>query len=222
MPRAIALLLLTFALTGARAASAQESPREELPLTIRIHDYAHVPGGALSHASRIVSRVYEQIGVRTDWLGVIRPDERKAASANRNETPAGQIGQMTIIMLTSKMAARGHIGDDVLGFAAVASEGMGRIAYVVYDRLSDTAHQAATSVDDLLAFVMAHEIARLLLPADSALTAGLMKNRWTIEEIRRLDVRRLGFTTVQASLMRTTIEDDGAVFAARAAREGSR
>ena len=221
MLRAIALLLLTFALTG--AASAQESPREELPLTIGIHDYAHVPGGAVSHATRIVTRVYEQIGVRTNWLGVVRPDERKAGSANRTETPAGQIAQMTIIMLTPKMAARGHIGDDVLGFAAVSNEGMGRIAYVVYDRLRDTAQQAATSVDDLLAFVLAHEIARLLLPADSASSAGLMmKNRWTIEEIRRLDVRRLGFSTLQASLMRTTIEDDGLVFAARAAREGSR
>ena len=108
MLRAIALLLLTFALTGVRAASAQESPREELPLTVGIHDYAHVPGGALSHATRIVTRVYEQIGVRTNWLGTVRPDERKAGSANRNETTAGQIAQMTIIMLTPKMAARGR------------------------------------------------------------------------------------------------------------------
>jgi hypothetical protein len=81
------------------------------------------------------------------------------------------------------MAARGRVADGVLGFAAVASEGMGRIAYVIYDRVRSIATEAATPEGELLGFVMAHEIGHLLLPRGPQPSAGLMKDCWT--DIRR-------------------------------------
>jgi hypothetical protein len=222
MSSVIALLLLTFALCGARPASAQDLFREELPVTIRIHDYTHAPGGVVSQASRIVSGAYAGIGVRTEWLAVARPMERKVRPADRTEQSPGRIAQITINLVTPKMAARGRLGDGALGFSAVATEGMGRIGYVIYDRVRETAQQASMSVDDLLAFVMARVIARLLVPADSPLGDGLMQTHWTIDEVRRLDVRRLDFPPLVASLMRATIENDVPALAARAARAGSR
>jgi hypothetical protein len=215
MPRVFALLLFALALGGAPAALAQDRTSEELPVTIRIHDYSHVPSASLSHASRIVSRVYSQIGVRTDWVGVVRPHH------GRLPTSQGQPAQMTIVMLTQRMAARGHIQDDALGLAAVANEGMGRIAYVVYDRIRDTAQKVAMSEDDLLAYVMAHQVARLLMPAGAPFDTHVLKSRWTIEEIRQLRVRKLDFSPLQVSVMRTTIENDTPTLAVRAARAGS-
>ena len=214
MPRVFALLLFALALGGGSPALAQERTGEELPVTIRIHDYSHVASASLSHASRIVSRVYAQIGVRTDWLGVVRPKHHRLPTS-------GQPAQMTIVMLTQKMAARGHIQDDALGFAAVANEGMGRIGYVVYDRVRDTAQKVAMSEDDLLAYVIAHQIARLLVPAGSPFDTDRLKSRWTIDQIRALRVRKLDFSPLQVSVMRTTIENDTPTLAARAARAGS-
>jgi hypothetical protein len=60
------------------------------------------------------------------------------------------------------------------------------------------------------------------VPADAPFGDGLMKTRWTIDEVRRLDVRRLDFPTLLASVIRTTIENDVPALAARAARAGSR
>jgi len=219
MPRVIALLLTAMSMGNAVAASAQERPFEELPVTIRIHDYAHVSNGSLSRATRLVSEVYQRIGVRTTWMDTVRFGEKKA-NAERS-TPGNQIAQITILVVTQKMASRGQMGPDVLGFAAVSTEGMGRIAYVVYDRVRDTALAAGMSADDVLAFVLVHDIARLLSPTDLALPSAAMKSQWTIAEFAHVDIRKMTFSSLQASLMRTTIENDYPSFAARAARVGS-
>ena len=220
MPTVIAILVLSFALGGARLASADERGLEELPVTIQIHDYSHVPVASLGRASRIVSEVYKQIGVRTEWIGIVRPAERRIEP---DEVGKGRphIAQLTIIILTPKMAARGRVVDGVLGFAAVANEGMGRICYVIYDRVRDTAAQAPTGVDDLLAFVMAHEIGHLLLPHGSQSESGLMKGRWAAQEFKQLDVRTLGFSALEARQIRNTIANDKPTLAARAAPSAS-
>jgi hypothetical protein len=212
MPRVFALLLFALALGGALPALAQAQTGTELPVVIRIYDYSHVPKASLSHASRIVSRVYAQIGVRTDWVGVVRPKHIQLTS---------QPAQMAIVMLTQKMAARAHIEDETLGLAAVADQGMGRVAYVVYDRVRDMAQKVPMSQDDLLAYVIAHQIARLLLPAGSPFDTHSLRSNWTIDEIRQLRVRKLDFSQQQVSVMHNTIKNDAPTLAARAARAGS-
>ena len=117
MPRVIALLLTAMSMGSAVAASAQERPFEELPVTIKIHDYAHVSNGSLSRATRLASEVYQRIGVRTMWMDTVRFGDKKA-NAERT-TAANQIAQITILVVTQKMASRGQMGPDVLGFAAV-------------------------------------------------------------------------------------------------------
>jgi len=216
MRRVIALLVLTVAISQAQPASAQARGVEELPMTIQIRDYAHVPAQSIARASRIVSDLYARIGVRIEWLGVVSPGDRRGGSDNRDEGSRGQIRQMTILLVTPTMAARGHVGENVLGFVAVANEGMGRIAYVVFDRLRDTARHATTSVEDVLGFVMAHEIAHLLLPIDAQAKAGLMKDRWTVDDFRQLDVRQLGFSELETNLIRNTIANDPPTLASRA------
>jgi hypothetical protein len=108
------------------------------------------------------------------------------------------------------MAARGRVADGVLGYAAVASEGMGRIAYVIFDRVRSIATASATHDGDILAFVMAHEIAHLLLPHGPQPSTGLMKSCWTVHDFRGLDVLKLGFSPQQASQIRRTIENEAA------------
>ena len=156
-----------------------------LPVMIQIHDYARVPAESLSLARATVTRLYERIGVRTEWIGA----ERRGMPQSPDETPRVPVAQLTIIVLTPAMAARAQVRTDALGFAAVTSSGMGRIGYVIYDRVRSTAADSAMNDGDLLGFVMAHELGHLLLPHGPQPPAGVMKEHWDIPGFRRLDLK---------------------------------
>jgi hypothetical protein len=219
MPRVFALLMVTFAIGSARLSSAEQHVDQLLPVTIQIHDYPHVSSASLARARTVVTAMYERIGVRTEWIGVIQQNEKHPGSAPRGEIARLPIAQVTVIILTAKMAARGHVEEGALGFAAVPTEGegMGRIAYAIYDRIRDTAARGGVNEDDLLGFVMAHEIAHLLLPRGSHAESGLMRGHWDVLDFRKIDVPKLAFSPQQASEIRNTLLRNSPTFAANAA-----
>jgi hypothetical protein len=202
-----ARVMLTAAILGVRFPSASETRGEELSLTIRIHDYSRVPSDSLSRATAIVTRIYEKIGVRTEWMGVARPAERRAGSGRGDETPPRPAAQMTIIMLSPEMAARAHVADNVLGYAAVPEEGMGSIAFAIYQRVRAAAGKIRSNEAELLGFVMAHEIGHLVLPRGLQPDSGPMKNHWQVHDLQRLDPLTLDFSTEQADQIRRTLEN---------------
>jgi hypothetical protein len=197
--------MLTFVIGSVPLLSADDHGDGELAFTIQIHDYYHVSSGSLTRARAVVTAMYERIGVRTEWIGVLQQRVGRPGPARRDEISRIPIAQVTLIILTSKMAARGHVAEGALGFAAVPDEGMGRIAYAIYDRVRVTAARAAMNEDDLLGFVMAHEIAHLMLPRGSHAETGLMRGRWDVRDFQRTDVLTLGFSPDQASEIRSTL-----------------
>jgi hypothetical protein len=201
-----ARLMLTAAILGVRFASASQTSGGELSLTIRIHDYSRVPSDSLSRATAVVTRTYEKIGVRTEWMGVARPAERRTGSG-RDESPPVPAAQLTIIILTPKMAARARVAEDVLGYAAVPDEGMGRIAFAIYERVRAAARRIPANEGELLGFVMTHEIGHLVLPRGSQPDSGPMKNHWHLRDLQRLDLRALDFSAEQARQIRGTLEN---------------
>jgi hypothetical protein len=201
----VALLMIAFGIGGGRVSSSPECSEGQLRVTIRIHDYTRLPAELLSHAGDIVTRLYENIGVRTEWFGVVRFGEPRDHES-RAERPQPPLAQLTINVLTSEMATRAGVAPTTLGFAAVASTGMGRIAYVIHDRVRSTAADAPINESELLGFVMAHEIGHLLLPRGPQPHTGVMKGRWRVDDFRNLDVLTLGFSSRQASQIRQTIE----------------
>ena len=206
MPRTLAWLMLTFVIGSVHLLSADDRADSELAVTIQIHDYSHVSSESLTRARAVVTAMYERIGVRTEWMGVVQQHVGgEKRPSRRDEISRMPIAQVTLIILTAKMAARGHVSEDALGFAAVPEEGMGRIAYAIYDRVRETAARAATNEDDLLGFVMAHEIAHLMLPRGAHAEAGLMRGRWDVRDFQRTDVLSLGFSPEQASEIRSTL-----------------
>jgi len=216
MPKAAAWLMLTFAICSVRLLSADDRADEELAVTIQIHDYWHVSNQSLIRAREVVTAMYERIGVRTEWMGVVQQSERHPGSAPRDSISRMPIAQVTLIILTPRMAARGHIEEGALGFAAVPSEGMGRIAYAIYDRVRDTAARAAMNEDDLLGFVMAHEIAHLMLPRGAHEETGLMRGHWNVRDFQQTDVVTLGFSPQQAAGIRSTLLHSPPTLAANA------
>ena len=70
--------------------------------------------------------------------------------------------------------------------------------------------------DDLLGFVMAHEIAHLMLPRGAHAEAGLMRGHWNVGDFRQTDVLKLGFSADQASAIRSTLLHNPPTLAAHA------
>jgi hypothetical protein len=214
----LASLTIALAIDGAQSRALPRSDTD-LGVTIRVHDYAHVPSQSLSRASESVTRLYATIGVQTEWYDVLRFPIRRSRGSSSQEGAHGAIADLTINILTPEMAARGRIQPDVLGFAVVPPEGMGRIAYVIYDRVQHVAAGAATSEVDLLGFVMAHEIAHLLgLRSD----ASLVKCHWDRQEVRQMNVRNLEIPPLQASRIRSTLEQASGSLSRAATEAGSR
>ena len=197
--------MLSFVVGSVSLLSADNRDDKKPAVTIQIHDYWHVSSQSLTRARDIVTAKYERIGVRMEWMGVVQQREWHPGSPSRASTSHMPIAQVTLIILTPKMAARGHVEEGALGFAAVPTEGMGRIAYAIYDRVRDTAARAAMNEDDLLGFVIAHEIAHLMLPRGSHADGGLMRGHWNVRDFRQTDVLALEFSPEQASEIRSTL-----------------
>jgi len=203
--------IITVAILGARFSCASASADAEQTITVQIHDYSHVPAESLSSATAIVTRMYEDIGVRIKWRGVVRWEGRRPRYEDGDTSR--KAAQVTVIILNPKMALRGQVAPDVLGFAAVPDEGMGAIAYAIYDRVRSVALEVPTSDGTLLGFVMAHEIGHLMLPRGSHSHGGLMKGDWDVHELGRVDLLKLQFSDQQAAQIRSTIESESRVLA---------
>src|SRR5215467_539806 len=166
--RSVFVLLIAASIGCARLSAASQCSDNHPVVTVQIRDYVHMKNDSLSKAREIVTRVYKRVGVGIEWLGVMRPDAGGTTNAPAVEEARLPIAQLTINILTPAMAKRGHVADDVLGFVAVPPEGgMGRIGYVVYDRVREVAAGGRAPESDILAVVVAHDIGRLILGAGS-------------------------------------------------------
>jgi hypothetical protein len=208
MHAVLALFMMAAPLAAPR--SSPDVPCEEHALTVtaQIHDYWHVSPESLARASEVVARLYCRIGVRIDWYPTVKKDIRHPNRVVGREPSRVPVAKLTVIVLTPEMAGRVHVQDDVLGFAAVPEAGMGRIAYVIYDRVQRIAAGHGADEVGLLGSVMAHEISHLLLGRESHVDGGLMKDHWNHLDIRQLASMKLEFSEVQADHIRSTIEND--------------
>lgn len=188
MHTVLALFMMAMPIAAPRSWPASPCVERELTVTAQVHDYWHLSGESLAGASDVVTRLYDRIGVRIEWYPTVRKDVRRPGSAIGRQPSRIPVAKLTIIVLTPEMAARGHLQNDILGFAAVPEEGMGRIAYVIYDRVRKIASGHGADEVGLLGSVMAHEISHLLLGRGSHADGGLMKDH--MESPRRAAARR--------------------------------
>lgn len=206
MRRTITLLIAMFLTIPGHARAASPCVDNPMTVTLQIHDYVHLSNQSLLRASKIVTQLYAQVGVHTEWFPVLQQSTGKRQAANR-EPSQSPIAQMTIIVLTPEMAERGRIPEGTLGFAAVPDVGMGRIAYVIYDRVQRMAELSATDEVQLAGLVMAHEVGHLLLGPGSQGESGLMKGHWDRNDLRLFEMVTPTFSGPEAQRMRARLED---------------
>ena len=183
------------------ASPAIAAPREMASVvSIRIHDYSQAPSRQLQQAQRLVSDTYERIGVRLDWRVRIRPAE---VDAGRGVWPTDGVPSVTVVILSPAMADRLNLPVGVAGYAPITRERGGRVAYVVGDRVRTIASQGHVPRSSVLAGVIVHELAHLLMPARSHSNEGVMRANWNPPEFRYIDQER--FSDVEAASIRQMV-----------------
>jgi hypothetical protein len=200
MRRAVRGLVVALAWTiSATATAAAAGPGKRATVSLRIHDYVALPKRPLARTQSLVSAYYRAIKVDTQWRAVIQPRREPQAPAASVHI---ELQDLTVIILNRSMALEKELPDGAVGSAATTTDANGRIAYVLYDRVVAAALGAGWDPIDLMSVVIAHEIGHLLLPHGSHTPEGLMRGRWEVDDLRRIDRRTLRFTDRQAEQMR--------------------
>lgn len=189
-PIVLSLMLLGACVQAPVALAAEQTVAPAI--AVRIDDYAAVPHHVLARATRSVSRIYADIGVDLRWLEPGGPAWE----------PGHPCQELTVIVLNEPLTARRVVAADIVGSAPGTETARGRLAYVFYDRLNQVSSSPEVDITDALSLVVAHELGHLLLPYGSHSEAGVMRGRWDIDTLRRLDMRQIGFTAQQAEAIR--------------------
>jgi hypothetical protein len=178
-------------------------------VTVQIRDYARVKDKSLTKAKEIVARMYQRAGVGIEWLGDISQDARLTPFPTEAEESRDPAAQLTIDIVTASIAKRRGYSDDVLGFVSVPREGgMGRIGYVVYERIKDVAAGGSSSTGDILGIIIAHDIGRLILGAGSGTFSGVMTRTWSLDGLQRVNPMKLAFTPSETERLHVTLYGD--------------
>jgi len=201
--RSIVLLMMLVCWAGSTVAA---SPREAMgAVSIRIYDYAQIDRRQLQRAQRRVSAIYEEIGVRIDWRAAVKPSE---IEGGREQWPHDPPAHVTVVVLASAMGRRFNLRGDVAGYAPITRERGGRVAYIFGERTRAIAAEAIVDQSDVLAGVIAHELAHLLMPQRSHSRDGVMRPNWTPAEFKALNRER--FSASEADSIRQTVQAMGA------------
>ena len=163
---------------------AAAGSRPSLPLTVRVYDMTGDVHADRRSALAAAAAALAQVHVEIRWLD---------GNADTGEVPASQD---LVLRLVRQQAISGRPGTTALGYAFVDAHGrQGTLATIFLDRVEQIARIAGTSADRLTGLAVAHEIGHLLLGSDHS-KRGLMRARWTVDELRagrahdwRLDAR---------------------------------
>ena len=166
-------------------------------IRIGVHDYVRLPVERFARAQVLVNQIYRTIDIDTCW------HTRRSPELRCGQLTDSDADELFIILLNSEMSERLGAADNVVGVAAVAKHGRGRIAYVLFGRVTVAAQQAAVDPMHVLGLVMAHELAHLLLPPNPHSLTGLMRPGWNLHELREdASPSRFTFTDIQADQIR--------------------
>ena len=217
MRHVLVFLIAAMSVECARLSAASECLPNRPAVTVQIHDYVRVKDKSMTKAIEVASGMYKRAGVGIEWLGVVQKqagDTRTSAPASERTAP---LAQLTINIVTSAMAKRGGYADDVVGYVAVPPEGgMGRIGYVIYERIKDVAAGGPSSTGEILGIIIAHDIGRLILGAGSGTFSGIMNRTWNREALQQVNPMSLSFTPPEIDRLNAALDRDMASFVARA------
>lgn len=154
-------------------------PVSHPPLIIRIYDSVGLASDRLATAHHVVSAVLKPAGIDITWRDCQRLRSDAAGSSCNGPLEVSEV-IIRIVNAGSKQ------GDDRLGYSSVdVQRHADCLATVFADRIEAMAGRTQSDPGTLLGHVMAHEISHLLMGTSKHSPVGLMRERWSDDEVRR-------------------------------------
>jgi len=172
-------------------------------LTIKVFNHAKVLPHILSSAQIAASSIFRQVGVKTLWFDCSLSSEGTYShpACDQPLEPATVI----VRLVPTSPATKTNFGYDTLGITAQPEEGTHATAAVFYDRVAELARSGAASLDVILGYAVAHEIGHLLLGSNSHSAMGVMRAKWSRQDLGSAADGGLLFTAHQAVVIREAV-----------------
>jgi hypothetical protein len=183
---------LVMAVWSTPADSAETAWR---PLTVRVYDGIGLSKSITRGAMETAAQALRPASIEVTWVTCTR------SSGGRCGTPIGR-GEV-IVRLVRGAGPEAGASDELLGSALVdPATGIGVLATVYVERVERMALGAGSDIGTLLGRAMAHEIGHLLLGGGAHGVSGLMRPRWTREEVVRNVRADWGFAPLEVETIR--------------------
>lgn len=172
-----------------------------LVILIRTYDAFGVPLHNLDEARRTADATLGPAGLEATWTSCPSTPVIGLQSPRCLDLPA--TGEVMIRIVSGR---DGWHTEDTLGYAFVdTKEKRGALATLYAPRIAALADQAGIDRGTLLGRVMAHEVGHLLLGTSDHRPRGLMRARWTLDELRQGIERDWRFSRLDAKEMRLRV-----------------
>jgi hypothetical protein len=149
-------------------------------LAVRTYDAYGVADQDLIAAQATVQTLLLETGIDLEWRGCTA----RAGSSPVNSSCADAVGAMEVVVRiarASSQSAAGALGSSVID----SSQRGGSLVTVFADRLEATMARTHVDLGTLVGRVIAHEIGHLLMSTPRHSARGLMRARWTDDELER-------------------------------------
>ena len=199
----MAVLAVAAAAIAASPAWAGSSHNTETgaAITLHVYDYVQANRATLIAAEGEASPILAAAGVTAHWIDC--PTSHAWAQKDP-DCPTGRFDDYIVSMVPNTMAAKLPGSAQSLGVAVDSPRGPHR-AYIFYQRITDRSGGDTASAEMLAGRVMAREIGSLLLGPQAPSQTGLMKTRWTADDLRLSAGPLLLFTPAESRQLRTRL-----------------
>lgn len=176
---------------------------QTLPVTIRTFDYARLPADHLSQARLTADGIFKSVGISIRWIDCRVPDRDGAPC-----TDPLVAGRELLLRMVDRTQTDACVPGRVLALGESLLDGHDRsgvLMTVDLCALRAVAAGSATDVAILTGRAIAHEIGHLLLATNNHPRTGLMRARWSRDELRGSRAAHWDFSAKEAARMRSAL-----------------
>ena len=193
------MILFMAMLIVAGVPSIDAAPAEDA-VTVRTYNYAAVPIEQLGPAKSEATRIFKRTGISIEWADCQVPGG-VSRSACTNPLVAGRDLMLRLIDRPESVERVVALGESMLD----PGERGGVLMTVNMSLVRIIAGRTGTPLPTLVGRAIAHEIGHLLLGSGEHPRMGLMRARWSNEELRGLKPAHWGFSSREAAQMRQAL-----------------
>jgi len=169
---------------------------EKAPLTVSVYNEAGVPGEVLSRAEAAASRIFQRAGIAVNWLNCEVPAASEHASRACGEVAFPKHLHLRIVRKSA------GLNGEAMGVSFQGEDGIGYLADLFYEPMEELERSDRTDIARLLGHVAAHELGHLLLGTNSHAVTGIMRARWTADELTSAEAARMVFLDQESQKMK--------------------